>query len=164
MLPPSAKVSSFSLLEQTAPSNDSDEDCARKRTAERAAKRFQLVTKEQDWRIAHAYVALASSSLLEENTVLTKEMSGIKDESKRLNVLPFNHESGSSHQGTERTTAQAIDAYLDDNDWEDNEFASGRKPPSSRASSSISRTTSAKQRGWFWNFSSRLNRQEKNHP
>ena len=67
---------------------------------ERAEKRFQFVTKEIDWRIAKAYVALAED---EDDSTKTKESA----ETIRRPV--------SEQHALE---AKAVDQYLDDGEWE----------------------------------------------
>lgn len=79
------------------------------RVAERAGKRLQTVTKEVDWRIAQAYVALAED---EDGTVVKKEIPDYK--------RPSSNEASGSLE------AMAIDRYLDDTEWEASERRAGR--------------------------------------
>lgn len=67
---------------------------------ERAEKRFQFVTKEIDWRVAKAYVALAED---EDDSAKTKESI---EALSRPALEPRALE------------AKAVDRYLDDEEWE----------------------------------------------
>jgi hypothetical protein len=75
------------------------------RAAERAGKRLQTVTKEVDWRIAKAYVALAEDD----------DGSSKKEEGKLVPV-----------DTAEALETLAIDRYLDDAEWEESERRAGR--------------------------------------
>lgn len=79
------------------------------RIAERAGKRLQTVTKEVDWRIAQAYVALAEGE--DENTT-KKEYT--------------NRRPGNSQEASGSLDNMAIDRYLEDTEWEENERRAGR--------------------------------------
>ncbi|KAH7103366.1 hypothetical protein BKA62DRAFT_696700 [Auriculariales sp. MPI-PUGE-AT-0066] len=67
---------------------------------ERAQKRFQLVTKEADWRIARAYVSLAEDQQDNGQIYISKE--------------------GSEHKRPANAQPEhlAVDHYLDDDEWE----------------------------------------------
>jgi len=81
---------------------------------ERAEKRLQMLTKEVDWRVAKAYVALADGA--ESDADLKRKESSHEAE---MNVL-----------GDERTEftleERAVDQYLDDKEWERRERSEGR--------------------------------------
>lgn len=168
-------------------------DRSRKRTLERAAKRFQIVTKEADWRIANAYVALAASDASSSSSraspaapVLDKEekewrsrqrhddddVGGDMTQEKRLSggvaplttrALPSSRSSAllSEEEDCEadgdgrkllrvETTAVAVDAYLDDDDWEARERARGREPSSRLGRESTSRRAGGRSfSSWF---------------
>ncbi|KAF8532186.1 hypothetical protein JB92DRAFT_2689461 [Gautieria morchelliformis] len=66
---------------------------------ERAEKRFQFVTKEIDWRVAKAYVALAED---EDDSTKTKESIQATIKAPEQRTLE----------------AKAVDQYLDDGEWE----------------------------------------------
>jgi hypothetical protein len=85
-------------------SNDRERDSRRAR--ERAEKRLQTLTKEADWRVAKAYVALAD----DEEEVLKYELK-CKEGHERLDLEMI-----------------ALDKYLEDNEWEENERQNGRSP------------------------------------
>lgn len=74
---------------------------------------MQTVTKEADWRIAKAYVALAS---LPDHELKSKE--GLQGE--RPERGPGEGVASGSLQ------AQAVDHYLDDDEWEQRERREGR--------------------------------------
>ncbi|KIJ51569.1 hypothetical protein M422DRAFT_74357 [Sphaerobolus stellatus SS14] len=75
---------------------------------ERAEKRFQFVTKEVDWRVAKAYVALAEG---ESDEIKSKEDTKSFDRVQR--------------EGSSRILEDAVDQYLEDEEWERRE---GREP------------------------------------
>ncbi|KAJ7494635.1 hypothetical protein B0H11DRAFT_1716815 [Mycena galericulata] len=105
-LPPSAQ----SKLQESDARPDSAEERDRevKRVRERAEKRLQTLTKEADWRIAQAYIALADdSSAADAFALKQKELGGPAD------------------NGLE---AVAVDRYLDDMEWEAEQFRAGRAP------------------------------------
>ncbi|KAF8575232.1 hypothetical protein K439DRAFT_1398422 [Ramaria rubella] len=86
-----------------------DPKVVEERNRERAEKRFQMVTKEVDWRVAKAYVALAQE---EDDDAKAKEnLEAIKAASKALNDRALE--------------AKAIDQYLDDDEWETRQGGSG---------------------------------------
>ena len=76
-----------------------------RRARERAEKRFQTVTKETDWRVAKAYVALAEDT--------EDDPSGKEDASKKRTLETS-------------TEGRATDQYLDDAEWEAQERREGR--------------------------------------
>ncbi|KIM33391.1 hypothetical protein M408DRAFT_60834 [Serendipita vermifera MAFF 305830] len=79
------------------------------RKKERAAKQFQFVTKEVDWRIAKAYVALA-------------DIDDIDDEygMKRKEAGRARPQSG--------TAGTAVERYMDDDEWERDQLQAGLSP------------------------------------
>lgn len=86
------------------------------RRVERAEKRLQTVTKETDWRVAKAYVAIVQDS----------------DPSE---VLGKKEKPGDCEGGLRKTPegplqgileSEAIDRYLDDAEWEEREVREGR--------------------------------------
>ncbi|KDN50543.1 hypothetical protein RSAG8_01041, partial [Rhizoctonia solani AG-8 WAC10335] len=77
------------------------------RAKERAGKAFQAITKEADWGVAQSYVAL-----------LDIEDDRIKEGKRRMVDL-------SSRQGRQ---AVAVDQYLDDNAWEEEQRKAGLSP------------------------------------
>ena len=87
------------------PSVRADPEREARRARERAEKRFQTVTKETDWRIAKAYVALAETV---DSESLSKE-----DVSKKAQL-------------TSTVEGRAMDQYLDDEEWEARERHEGR--------------------------------------
>jgi hypothetical protein len=100
-LPPSSKVH-LGIAEPEEKKREA------RRARERAQKRFQILTKEVDWRVAEAYVALAEDPVeLYDFDVKTKE-------------------SGLRKHGEDSLEAMAVERYLDDSEWEDNERRHGR--------------------------------------
>jgi len=89
------------------------------RTKERAAKRLAFVTKETDYRVAKAYVALAED-----------HEGSKKIETSQAPSKLYNHGSGyvSRESHMESRDSRAIDAYLDDAEWEEAERSAGRGP------------------------------------
>jgi len=98
---------------------DSTQDTEREArlARERAEKRLQTLTKEVDWRVAKAYVALADDPDVD---------AGMKGKESRL------REDGDiiSARGDLRTEEtledRAVDRYLDDEEWEERERREGR--------------------------------------
>ena len=101
-LPPSARAPTQS----TPPGNATDAERAARIARERAAKRLQTVTKETDWRIAKAYVALA-------------EDAGDDDALRKEHAVKKAPQSSS-------VDGRAVDQYLDDDEWEAQERREGR--------------------------------------
>ncbi|KAF9790385.1 hypothetical protein BJ322DRAFT_1168921, partial [Thelephora terrestris] len=79
------------------------------RRVERAEKLLQTVTKEVDWRVAKAYVALA-----QDPDPSSKEKADNRER------------GGSSQKGV--LESDAIDRYLEDAEWEEQERKDGREP------------------------------------
>jgi hypothetical protein len=101
LLPPAGKPS-------PSPPADIEEREAQRRR-ERAAKKFQFVTKEVDWEIAKTYVALAEDTEVNNDYGLKRKEAGHALASKD-------------------TTGEAIDSYLDDLEWENNQVSAGFAP------------------------------------
>ncbi|KAK7033032.1 LysM domain-containing protein [Favolaschia claudopus] len=81
------------------------------REVSRAGKRLQMLTKETDWRIARAYVALADDPEVSASFALKR---------KELGNTPTAVSAGSS------LDAVATDRYLDDLEWEAEQLKAGR--------------------------------------
>ncbi|KAJ3996180.1 hypothetical protein F5050DRAFT_1571999 [Lentinula boryana] len=112
------------------PPNSSDVDTERqrlravRRTRERAAKRLQTVTKEVDWRVAKAYIAIAEQ----------EDVDGFRTQydlkQKEVNVGPnFRNAAGGQASNLELL---ALDKYFEDDEWEATERREGRSSDSSR--------------------------------
>lgn len=99
VLPPSANSHSVT--------RDADMDAEARRVREKAEKRLQMLTKEVDWRVAKAYVALADDPD-EEATYgfKCKETGGI---------------------GASTLEARAADQYLEDQEWEEEQKRAGKR-------------------------------------
>ncbi|TDL25492.1 hypothetical protein BD410DRAFT_784482 [Rickenella mellea] len=99
-LPPSSKPPpSTPLL-----SEEETKEREARRAREKAEKRFQFVTKEVDWRVARAYVALADDPCEAAASAMKRKELGIPRDSD-------------SKDGGE-VEARAVDAYLEDEEWE----------------------------------------------
>ncbi len=175
VLPYDTKVSNQSHIASVSVPDKEDPAAARdrvkQRTLERAAKRFQIVTKEEDWRIANAYVALAASDSpsgsVSSSRPLNKEE---KEWSKRHDLEKLQPGAPSLTTGVSsvlseedadaqrsgcrelrvEATARAVDAYLDDDDWEAQERARGRGPSSRLGSESSSQRAGGRGlSSWF---------------
>ncbi|KAF9223882.1 hypothetical protein BS17DRAFT_705199 [Gyrodon lividus] len=77
-----------------------DTEAKSRRVRERAAKRLQTLTKEVDWRVAKAYVALADDP-----------------EEEVAYAVKFK-EMGGTSAGGRNLQARAVDQYLEDQEWE----------------------------------------------
>jgi hypothetical protein len=101
LLPPTNKPS-------PPPPADIEEREAQRRR-ERAAKNFQFVTKEVDWGIAKAYVALVEDTEANDDYGLKRKEAGHTLVSKDA-------------------TGEAIDSYLNDLEWEKDQVSAGYVP------------------------------------
>ncbi|KAL4243251.1 hypothetical protein ABKN59_011357 [Abortiporus biennis] len=82
---------------------------------ERAQKKFQTLTKERDYDVARAYLNLASSSSL--TSLSGKEKEKVRSDAKTTQDIP---------RGECSIEGRAIDHYLSDEEWEENERREGR--------------------------------------
>ncbi|KAG1750163.1 hypothetical protein EDB19DRAFT_1629171 [Suillus lakei] len=98
VLPPSAKSLSVT--------RDAEPDAGVRRVREKAEKRLQMLTKEVDWRVAKAYVALA-------------------DDPDEEAVYGFKHKE-TDGIGASTLEARAADQYLEDQEWEEEQRKAGR--------------------------------------
>ena len=103
ILPPTSKP--HPSLELDSVKEKARED---KLVRERAEKKLQMLTKEVDWRVAKAYVALADDEEEQEEFYAKQKELG---------------DGGSSATGLE---SLAIGRYLDDEEWETGERSAGR--------------------------------------
>ncbi|KAJ7475755.1 hypothetical protein FB451DRAFT_1338937 [Mycena latifolia] len=90
---------------ETQPSSAEERAREVSRTRERAEKRLQTLTKEVDWRVAKAYIALADDPN-------EAEADGFALKRKELGAPPLSADPSS------RLEAMAVDRYLDDLEWE----------------------------------------------
>ncbi|THH33052.1 hypothetical protein EUX98_g1102 [Antrodiella citrinella] len=109
-LPPSPGFSSSSSSPR-----ENEEREARRRT-EAAQSRFRSVTKEEDWDVARAYVALA------EDPHTSPEGYEAKEKERVTSTGKHNSDSGPSSTLEDR----AVDRYMDDDEWEARERSGGR--------------------------------------
>ncbi|EEB89949.1 hypothetical protein MPER_11904, partial [Moniliophthora perniciosa FA553] len=118
LLPDSARITdsnkeNISFLDPDNPNPErtqEDEERLVRRAREKAGKRLQTLTKEVDWDVAKAYVALAEGQDAE-------DAYGMKQK-----------ELGTGGGGRSTLEAIAVDAYLDDAEWEAEEIRAGRGP------------------------------------
>ena len=111
-LPPSAQ----SKLKPTNSTQDAEREARLARS--RAEKRLQTMTKEVDWRVAKAYVALADDPNADAD---------MKGKESRLHEGRENMRSGQWNISAEQTLeGRAVDQYLDDEEWEERERRQGR--------------------------------------
>jgi hypothetical protein len=108
-------LSAQGKVEGSQSQSDTTEDKERetRRARERAEKRLQTLTKEVDWRIAKAYVALADDPAEVENDDYK-----VKEHSTAS--------AGPAVVGLSRQETIAMNHYLDDDEWEARENRQGR--------------------------------------
>ncbi|KAH8822962.1 hypothetical protein DL96DRAFT_1533646 [Flagelloscypha sp. PMI_526] len=124
ILPLTARIKPTDIVEQIDPEREAE------LTRERAEKKLQTLTKEVDWKVAKAYVALAESATDED-----VERFDLKQ--KELSVSGL-------EKGKGRLESMAVDAYLEDDEWERmNPFRPGGAWGSSKSASS------SQAKGWF---------------
>lgn len=117
----------------------------RDRARERAEKRFAFVTKEVDYRVAKAYVAIAdefgdsdeASDGGGENIIRAGAGGDERTEKKRTSKRAGKESASGSSLFPRSTEARAVDRYLEDEEWEQRELRAGRPPrlPSFKLSS-----------------------------
>ena len=110
------------LLSPASKPTPEDPGLVEARRVERAEKRLQMVTKEVDWRVAKAYVAVAQD--LDPSEASGKEKSDNYGGGYRN--VPVSESEGSSQKGI--LESDAIDRYLNDTEWEEQERKEGRGP------------------------------------
>ncbi|VDB84760.1 unnamed protein product [Peniophora sp. CBMAI 1063] len=139
LLPPYAKSGS------TSPPPPPDPEMEARRARERARKRFQFVTKEVDWRVAQAYVALADDEPGPSGRMAMDHKAAEKEKAKVA------HDSDAPPAA--RLEGRAVDSYLDDTDWEEREVRAGRGVRIERlplAGGSSRGEDAQKTSGWRW--------------
>ncbi|KIK62411.1 hypothetical protein GYMLUDRAFT_242591 [Collybiopsis luxurians FD-317 M1] len=122
LLPSSARTKDTagnSLLTPKDANDAQDRLRAVRRTRERAEKRIQTITKEVDWRVAKAYVALAE----EEDLDQFKAQHDLKQKENVGSKLGTQMGAGSHFSNLEML---ALDRYLEDDEWEGRERREGR--------------------------------------
>lgn len=118
-LPPTAHHAASSSAELTV--EDAEHEARRAR--EKAERRLQMLTKEVDWRVAKAYVALADAPGGEDIIAPDEgKVEGTEKVEKKVLVRdPYTGVESSLNLET-----RAIDRYLDDDEWEERERRAGR--------------------------------------
>ena len=111
ILPPNAR------MPKTSPDLQERFDHDERRVRERAEKRLQVLTKETDWRVAKAYVALAE---------VDPNVDDEADHSYEDKLIEGEKKARNNHRVEESLEGRAIDRYLDDEEWEQRERREGR--------------------------------------
>ncbi|KAJ6513368.1 hypothetical protein C8R45DRAFT_1154578 [Mycena sanguinolenta] len=128
LLLPTYALSRLSPADATAPTPAE----ARAREVSRAGKRLQMLTKETDWRVAHAYVALADPT--DPDFALKRKELGVP-------------------KGEVSLEAVAADQYLEDLDWEAEQLRAGRsariEPYPIPIAAGTTEKQKQKQRAWW---------------
>ncbi|KAG6909962.1 hypothetical protein DXG01_014231 [Tephrocybe rancida] len=126
ILPPSARKAGVPVNQETPEQAAAREASQGK---ERAEKRLQTLTKEVDWRVAKAYVALADDPVeeVEEQEEWERKR---KESGSGSSARPSNLED------------RAIRKYLDDDEWEENQRRQGSK-------ASLSEKAGGSSRRWW---------------
>jgi len=119
---------SFIKLPPTAKPHESltlspDEEVKRedKLTRERVEKRLQTLTKEEDWRVAKAYVALADDTCKQDVFALKAKETG----TSRISVKQP-HSVSTTINNQAALESLALNQYLEDEEWEQAERRAGR--------------------------------------
>ncbi|KAK7030269.1 hypothetical protein VNI00_014286 [Paramarasmius palmivorus] len=113
LLPDSARITGKNKENVSYTDAVENPEVRKLRERERAGKRLQSITKEVDWDVAKAYVALADGDGEEEEHAAKRKELG----------------SGS---GKATLESRAVDRYLDDIEWEESEMRAGRGPSTMR--------------------------------
>lgn len=124
ILPPTARGAE---LASTSTSEDAEHSARRAR--ERAQQRLQNLTKERDWRVAQAYVALADLDAAADNAASPSSTTAIGVDctsEKTADRLRKRHAITDANSGESSLDARALDRYLDDDEWEEHERCEGR--------------------------------------
>lgn len=99
----------------------------RARAVERAEKRFAFVTKEVDYSIAKAYVAIADDT--DDDDYWHIHRDGMAEKKEKMTRTTSGDGAEGDTIGSDRNIeARAIERYLDDDEWEQAELRAGRTP------------------------------------
>lgn len=133
-LPPSARLpGDAQIASSTALAKDRERE--QRLARERAEKRLQTLTKEVDWRVAKAYVALADAHDTDVDSVIEGKKEG--NGKKRSKALE----------------GRAVDQYMDDEEWEEREHREGRQAiiaPFPYFSNGSAASSSSSKPFWRW--------------
>ncbi|EIN03756.1 hypothetical protein PUNSTDRAFT_56015 [Punctularia strigosozonata HHB-11173 SS5] len=112
-LPSSARTPPPLSEEERRAREAAAEEHRSRRLREQAEKRFQTLTKEVDWRVARAYVAIADDP----------------EESRAHGLKGKEMGRGSTMPGTaDGLGDRAVDWYMDDEEWERRQLRGGKQP------------------------------------
>ncbi|KAI0734216.1 hypothetical protein C8Q72DRAFT_455120 [Fomitopsis betulina] len=116
-----------------------------RRARERAESRFRVLTKEADYRVARAYVAIAGVEDDTGDALRNDEAGSFTDASLKRLVHGSSVEADGSLEG------RAVDRYLDDEEWEERQRSNGgtAQIPAFPVSSGMSKS-SGKNTWWRW--------------
>jgi len=84
------------------------------------------VTKELDYRIAKAYVAITDDFSDDDYWDIAGD--GMADKKEKIPRTTMGDGAGDIHGSNRNVEARAIERYLDDDEWEQAEFRAGRAP------------------------------------
>ncbi|CCL98172.1 uncharacterized protein FIBRA_00166 [Fibroporia radiculosa] len=121
MLPPSARGAD--LASSSTPSAQEDAEHRVRRTRERAEVRLQTLTKEVDWKVAKAYVAVAD--IIDDDPDTSGKTTTHEGALEKLKIRQASS-SADATNGEGNLEQRAIDQYLDDEEWEARERKEGR--------------------------------------
>ncbi|KAJ3490012.1 hypothetical protein NLJ89_g11475 [Agrocybe chaxingu] len=121
LLPPTAKPH-LSLTLSEADQTEREEKIVR----ERAEKKLQKLTKEVDWRVAKAYVAMADDAHDQALLAFKHKEMGINRSHIGLDSSGVSRSHGGRDSSRSGLEALAVQKYLDDEEWEAEELRAGR--------------------------------------
>lgn len=107
MLPPSPLVPSSSKSPQSSVSPERQKELEKLHARERAAKKLQTFTKEMDWDVAKAYVAIADDEELSSLDAEDREWKRKEGYGKPVK------------EGESSLESRAVEHYLEDGQWEE---------------------------------------------
>lgn len=138
-----ASAASGSTLPSPKLNKPSPEEEAR-RARERAESRFRVLTKEADYRVARAYVAVAG--------VEDDAADAIREDEAKKSGLPTDASLKLSSAESSNLEGRAVDRYLDDEEWERRQRSDGRGVQISAFPFGASKSTneSGKKAWWRW--------------
>jgi len=127
-LPSSARGADLASSSSSSPE---DAEHVAQRVHERAQKRFQMLTKERDSRVAKAYIAVADLDNLDGQNVEHSKATSVDDTPEKVHETLRKRHVGSSSDasvsGQSNLEERALDRYLNDDEWEERERRDGRK-------------------------------------
>ncbi|KZP31721.1 hypothetical protein FIBSPDRAFT_944792 [Athelia psychrophila] len=144
-LPPSARFPGDAQNVSSA-AQAKERERERRLARERAEKRVQTLTKEVDWRVAKAYVALADAHDTDADSLMEGNKEGEEVGEKKR----------SPGKGKSALESRAVDRYMDDEEWEERERREGRHaviapfPYFGNGSTATAGSSSSSKSFWRW--------------